>query len=261
MQVQLLGCGTSTGVPLVGCRCPVCTSSNPKNKRSRTSALLRLGSGRNVLIDASTDLRSQCLTHDVRAVDAVIFTHAHADHILGIEDLRAFNFLYHKPIPCYGTAFTLGEIKRFYGYIFTPDPTYEGGALVQLTLHEIQQYSEFEVCGTAIKSFLLPHGKMDVTGFRIGKFGYATDCNGIPEESLNILRGVDILILDALREEPHRTHFTIAQALEAAARIGAKKTYLTHMTHSVDYDAVMAKLPPSVELAYDGLTFEVDEAS
>jgi phosphoribosyl 1,2-cyclic phosphate phosphodiesterase len=256
MKLQILGCGTSTGVPIPGCRCPVCLSTNPRNKRSRTSALIRAPNNFNILIDASIDLRYQALTYDIQNINAVLFTHAHADHILGIEDLRGYNFIQHSIIPCYAAEQTVSEIKRFFKYIFEPDPDYQGGLLAQLSMHSIDDYSVFNVGPVNIQSFLLKHGKTDVLGYRIGEVAYATDCNFIPDESKELLQGLKVLILDGLRYEEHRTHFTIPQAIRLAEELKVETTYLTHTTHAIDYNEVSANLPSFVKLAYDGL--EID---
>lgn len=259
MKFQILGCGTSTGVPIPGCRCSVCLSPHPRNKRSRTSGIVKLpnAAGSRILIDASTDLRMQALTHDIRRIDAVMFTHAHADHILGVEDLRGFNFIQQERIPCFGSAETNAELRRFYKYIFSPANDYEGGGLAQLTLHEISSGIPFSTCGVPVTPFLLWHGKMPVIGYRIRDFAYATDCSRIPEESMAILQGVTTLVLDGLRFEPHATHFTIPDACSVAQKLGVKKTYLTHTTHTIEYEAVSAQLPAGIELAYDGLEFDI----
>jgi len=256
MRFTILGCGTSTGVPVPGCRCEVCRSTDPRNQRLRTSGIIQSEDGRGLLIDASADLRQQALRAGIERVDAVLFTHTHADHILGTDDLRCFNFTLKRRIPCYGTANTLAEIRRFFSYIFEPHPHYERGALAQLDLHEIEDTVPFEAAGFAVRPFPLKHGSSPVTGFRIGSLGYATDCNGVPEEAREILKGVRYLILDGLRYESHRTHFTIPEAIAVAQEIGAERTILVHMTHSIDYAAVSAKLPPGVELGYDGLSLE-----
>lgn len=256
MRFQILGCGTSTGVPMPGCRCAVCLSPDPKNKRLRTSAVVRADDGRTLLIDASTDLRQQALLHGVERVDAVLFTHAHADHILGTDDLRSFNFILKRRIPCYGTPPTLAEIRRFFHYIFEPSPDYHGGALAQLDLHPIDSQRPFEAAGFAVHPFPLMHGATEVTGFRFGTLAYATDCNVITPAARETVRGVRYLILDALRYEPHRTHFTIPEAIEVAQSIGAERTILVHMAHSIDYATVSADLPAGIELGYDGLTLD-----
>lgn len=257
MHLRILGSGTSTGVPIPGCECAVCLSPEPKNKRTRTSAAICLDDGSAILIDASPDLRQQCISHQIKRVSAVLFTHAHADHILGIDDLRAFNFIQRTIIPCYGNAATLAEISRFFSYIFNPDPLYEGGALARLKLHEIAPFGEVNL-GTKIQSFELMHGRTNVTGFRIGSVAYATDCNCIPERTNELLRGVDTLVIDGLRYEPHRTHFTIPEAIDAAAKIGVRRTILIHLTHSIDHEAVQATLPVGVELAYDGMRIDIE---
>lgn len=253
MILKILGCGTSTGVPVPGCRCAICTSPNPKNKRSRTSALIKVNDGYNILIDASTDFRWQALTWNIESVNAVLFTHAHADHILGIDDLKGYNFIQRSSIPCYGTLQTLTEIKRCFHYIFLPDPDYEGGLLPQLNLMQIDSNQPFNVGPVSIQPFALQHGKHPVTGFRIGDLAYATDCNSIPDQSREILRGVKTLVLDGLRFEPHRTHFTIPEAVKVAQELQVETTYFVHMTHTVDYDIVQRDLPENMFLAYDGL--------
>lgn len=241
-----------------GCQCPVCQSNNPKNSRSRASIWLReLQSATSILVDASTDLRFQALREKIPRLDAVLFTHAHADHILGIEDLRSYNFLQKQSIPCFATRETLSEIKRSFHYIFDPDPSYEGGMLAQLSLNEINYETNFEICGISFQPILLIHGSseasMKVLGFRIGEFAYCTDCKMIPAASMEVLSGVRHLILDGLRDEAHRTHFTIAEAIEVAKQIGAEKTYFTHMSHALEYGETNARLPKGMELAYDGL--------
>ncbi len=256
MRFTILGCGTSTGVPVPGCRCAVCLSDDPKNNRLRTSAIIQADDGRGLLLDASADLRQQALRAGVERIDAVLFTHTHADHILGTDDLRCFNFTLKRRIPCYGTDTTLAEIRRFFSYIFEPNPSYLGGALAQLDLHRIEDTVPFEAGGFSVQPFPLTHGNTPVTGFRIGSLAYATDCNSIPEKAREILRGVRYLILDGLRYEAHRTHFTIPQAIEAAQEIGAERTILVHMTHSIDYATENPKLPPGIELGYDGLTLD-----
>lgn len=253
LKIKILGCGTSTGVPVPGCPCAVCTSRHPRNKRLRTAAALETPSGKVILIDASTDMRQQALEHDIRRVDAVLLTHAHADHILGIDDLRVFNFVTQRRIPLFGSSVTLSEVRRIFSYIFTPDPHYEGGLLAQLDTVEVAPFTQFQVEDISVMPFTLLHGRMPILGYRVGAFAYATDCKSIPDAALDVLRDLDVLILDGLRYEPHRSHMTIPEAVQAAQRIAAKRTYLTHMTHSVDYESVNAKLPHSIELAYDGL--------
>ncbi len=256
MKLQILGCGTSTGVPIPGCECKICQSENPKNKRCRTSALIRADNNFNILIDTTTDLRYQALTHNIKSVNAVLYTHSHADHILGLDDLRGYNYVQNSIIPCYGTAATINDIKSIFSYIFNPNPEYKGGLLPQISLHTFENYAVFSLGSLSIQTFLLKHGKTDVTGYRIGEVAYATDCNFIPEESKELLKGLKTLVLDGLRYEAHNTHFTIPQAIEVAEELGAETTYLIHTTHSVDYDEVSRKLPENVKLAYDGLVID-----
>lgn len=257
MKLTILGCGTSTGVPVPACNCAVCRSNDPKNERLRTSALIEDSSGFAVLIDTSPDLRIQTLRRNIQRIDAVLFTHAHADHIMGLDDLRGFNFVKGAAIDCYADGKTLAALRRCFKYVFEPDPDYEGGLLPQILLHEIAAGTKLTLGTIEVQAFSLKHGREEILGYRFGEIGYATDCNFIPTETIAMLRGVRYLILDGLRFEPHRTHFTIAQAIELAAEIGAEHTYLTHMTHSIDYRTVSAKLPAHVALAYDGLTISV----
>lgn len=256
LRFTLLGSGTSTGVPLAGCRCAVCTSTNPKNFRNRTSGIIELPSGATILIDAGPDLRHQCIAHKVSRVDSVLFTHGHADHILGTDDLRSFNFIARKRLPCYGTAQTFRSLKRSFSYIFDPSDTYLGGMLPQLDLHEFSYGEPLTIEGLSFKTFGLPHGDVDVTGFRVGELAYLTDFKGLPESVEPIVRGVKHLFIDGLRYEPHNTHNTIEEAIDIAQRIGAERTYIIHTTHTIDYDTVNAQLPPGIELGYDGLTIQ-----
>ncbi len=218
------------------------------------------GEGRpSLLIDTSTDLRFQALRANITRIDSVLYTHAHADHIFGLEDLKGYNFAQNCPIPLYGSALMLGELRAAFPYIFSENSEYEGGFKPKFTLHEFNAGQNFEISGTRITPFLLYHGSKPVSGFRIGDMAYATDCNRIPEESMRILSGVKLLFIDGLRYEAHRTHFTIPQAIEVAQTLKAERTFILHTTHTVDYDEVMAKLPAGIELAYDGLTVEFDE--
>ena len=242
-----------------GCRCAVCLSTNPRNKRSRTSALIRTnnaGQEYNILIDTSPDLRQQALSWEINSINAVLFTHAHADHILGLDDLRGYNYIQRTLIPCYGMENTINEIKRCFAYIFNQNDGYEGGLLPQLAMHLIEPYSVFAVGPVTVQSFLLHHGKSKVCGFRVGEMAYATDCNFIPDESKELLQDLKVLVLDGLRYEDHKTHFTIPQAIEVAEELKAETTYLIHMTHTVDHDEVSKKLPANIKLAYDGLMLD-----
>ena len=256
MILKILGCGTSTGVPLPACGCSVCTSGDPRNQRLRTSALIKIDSTANILIDASPDLRQQALKWKIMNISAVLFTHHHADHILGMDDLRGFNFVQKGAINCYAVPHTARRIKRVFSYAFHSSRQYEGGAPPQLIMNEIDYVSPFAVTGLTVQPFPLLHGSMRIVGYRIGDMAYATDCKIIPAETLELLRGVKLFILDGLRHEQHRTHQTISEAIAVARSVGAQKTYLTHLTHTVDYEPTSRSLPPGIELAYDGLEIE-----
>ena len=259
MQFTILGSGTSTGIPVPGCNCSVCRSTDPHNSRLRTSAALRIADGRVILIDSSTDLRQQALKFGIERVDAVLYTHAHADHILGLDDLRCFNLVSGASIPCYATPETLTALRSTFAYVFDQNNTYQGGLLPQLDLIPFNPGEKLLVCDTHIQSIELLHGSLAVVGFRIGNLGYATDCNYISPKSKAALRGIDTLVLDGLRYESHRTHFTIKQAISVAQEIGARQTYLIHMSHSIDHASVCAQLPQGISLAYDGLTIDVSD--
>lgn len=252
LSVTMMGSGTSTGVPVIGCACRVCTSEDPRNRRFRPGLKLEMATGV-VLVDTPIDLRQQALRFGLPRLDAVLFTHSHADHIFGLDDIRIFNFRQRQAIPCYGSAETLRAIRRAFAYVF--EPTQAGGGKPQLDLIEVR--APFSLLGLEVVPVPVWHGEMEVFGYRIGSFAYVTDCNRIPEASYRLLDGVEVLILDALRYRPHPTHFTIDEALEAAARIAARRTILTHLTHEVDHGAPEAPLPAGVEFGYDGLTFDL----
>lgn len=254
MRITILGCGTSTGVPVPACQCKVCLSNNPKNKRLRTSALVTLDSGANILIDSSTDFRTQALRANILHLDAVLYTHAHADHIFGLDDIRGFNFTQGSAIPVYASTKTLKELKRIFKYAFDNDPSSEGGNPPEIEVHQIVDSVPFEINDTLIQPIPALHGTLPVYGFRFANIAYLTDCNHIPESSLKMLLNLDYLFLDGLRYEEHKTHFTIPEAIQIAQTLKVKQTYLIHTTHSVDYEEVMRKLPQGIALAYDELT-------
>jgi len=251
LKITVLGSGTSTGVPVIGCRCAVCLSSHPRNRRTRCSVLLSYGKY-NILIDTSTDLRQQVLREDIRYVDAVFYTHCHADHLHGIDDLRGFNLHNKEAIPLYGSTKTLSVIEHNFGYIFKK--TEPQSYVPRLELHPIHQ--AIRLFGLTMVPIPMWHGHLKTFGYRCGPFAYLTDCNAIPEESLELLHGLELLILDGLRFTPHNTHFNIPQAIEMAKIIGAKQTLLTHLSHEVDYPVHDQQLPEAINLAYDGQHFE-----
>ncbi|HXG58564.1 MAG TPA: MBL fold metallo-hydrolase [Thermoanaerobaculia bacterium] len=250
MKVTFLGTGTSTGVPIVGCRCRVCVSGDPKNQRLRQSVKIEMN-GRTFLIDTTPDLRLQLLRHPIARLDFILFTHSHADHLMGLDDIRPFNFRQKEPIRAYASPMTAKAIRRAFSYIWNESQI--GGGKPQLELHEVD--APFTHDGIEIVPVPVAHGDWTILGYRIGPFAYITDTNGIPPESIRLLEGVDTLALDGLRPAPpHPTHFIISEAVEAAQRIGAKTTYLIHLTHDVDHAPFEATLPEGVRLAYDGLT-------
>ena len=253
-RVIVLGCGTSTGGPAIGCTDPVCLSDDPRNKRLRPSILVQ-NEASTLLVDTGPDLRQQALNHDIRRVDAVVYTHFHADHTHGIDDLRVFNFLMKRPIPCYAYPNTAKILRRNFSYIFgdKPDTT---GFRPQLALHEVDG-APFEAGGFRVRPLDLEHGGARVMGLRIGDFAYATDCNAIPPASMEVLRGVRVFILDALRHREHPSHFTVKQALQVVRELKPERTYFTHTNYELEYHATNRQLPPGVEMAYDGLAFEI----
>ena len=248
LTLTILGSGTSTGVPVLGCRCAVCRSERAENQRTRCSALLRWN-GRNVLIDTATDFRQQALREGLEQVDAVLFSHTHADHLHGIDDLRTFT-LGGEAIPVFGSAEAMATIQRAFAYIFTDET--EPGFRPRLNLKAVA--GPFPLFGCIVTPVPLQHGPGMAFGYRVGNLAYLTDCNAIPEASLALLAGVELLVIDALRFTPHASHFHVAAAIAAARRIGARRTLLTHLSHEVDYQRHTPGLPAGVEFAYDGLT-------
>ena len=248
LTFTILGSGTSSGVPVPGCRCEVCQSHDPLNRRTRCSALLSYGN-KNVLIDTATDLRQQVLREGLARIDAVLFTHTHADHVNGIDDLRPFNSLSGEPIPIYGSPACLGRLHRSFSYIFDDNP--EPGYRPRLLPREI--HGPFELFGQLVTPLPLRHGSGESLGYRIGPLAYLTDCHAIPAATEELLAGIEVLVIDALRFRPHGTHFNIPQALEAAAHLGARRTFLTHLSHDVEHVRDSVQLPAGTEFAYDGL--------
>lgn len=249
--ITILGSGTSTGVPIIGCECDVCNSTDSRNQRSRSSILISLEAG-NILIDTSTDLRYQALKNGLKRVDAVLFTHAHADHVHGIDELRSFNFIQKRAIPCFGNATTLDRIKTMFSYIFKDHNL--GGGVPSLIMNEVSE--AFSLLDEEIVPIEVMHGDLPILAYRIANIAYVTDCSEIPPESMKKLKGLDLLILGALRYKPHSTHFSIDEALDVINILKPKRSLLTHMGHDLDYERTSAALPESVGLAYDGMTLE-----
>ncbi|MEM1125466.1 MAG: MBL fold metallo-hydrolase [Bacteroidota bacterium] len=258
LTATLLGTGTSTGVPVIGCTCRVCTSADPRDRRTRCACYIEVN-GVHLVIDTGPDFRHQALREGIRRLDGVLLTHHHFDHVVGLDDLRPFLFFHRAPIPCFAPPNTAEVLKRMFRYIFA-DGTYPG--VPKLHLHAIEgtftvpnRYDEGP--GVTVEAIPAYHGDLPLYGYRIGRFAYLTDTNRIPEASFDRLQDLDVLVLDALRPEPHRTHFTFDEAIEAAQRIGARATYFIHMSHNVLHAEQDAALPDGIHLGYDGLTVQV----
>jgi len=250
-HLVFLGTGTSVGVPMIGCGCDVCNSQDPKNNRTRCSVILGLPEG-TLLIDTPPDLRSQLLREQLGLVHAVLFTHEHADHLFGLDDLRIFQFYLNGAVPLYCEPTVEQRILQSYDYAFAPARSSHAGATPKLSIQTIGT-DPLTLLGTRITPIRLHHGTFMVLGFRIGNVAYCTDVNEIPEESWPRLEGLDVLILGALRNRPHPTHFSVQQAIEVHQRLRPKRTLLTHLSHELDHEATNAELPAGVQLAYDGL--------
>ena len=248
--VTFLGSGTSHGVPMIGCTCDVCQSTDPRDRRSRPSIHINVEDGPSILVDTSTDLRQQVLTNRIKRVDAILFTHSHADHVMGLDDVRRFNVMQGGPIPAFADERTAGDLQRTFSYIFNPS-TEMGGGIPQIALTTIT--GPFNIGDVRIQPVPLFHGQRPILGYRLGTFAYLTDCNRLPDEAWPLLEGLDVLVLDCLRPSRHPTHLSVDEALAVAARSAAKKTFLIHMSHDVRHAAASATLPPGVEFAHDGL--------
>ncbi len=252
MIVTFLGTGTSHGVPMIGCDCAVCTSSDPRNNRTRSSVLVETD-GASLLIDTTPELRIQALRENIRRVDAVLFTHAHADHVFGLDDVRRFNDLSGRSMPCYGPEETLVTIRRAFQYVFVP--TQLGGGKPSLEL--IPVTGTFHAAGVWVTPVPVMHGRLHIHGYRIGRFAYVTDCSGIPDGSMALLQDLDTLVLGALRPTPHETHFSVGQAMEVVDMLKPRQAYFTHISHRLDHEMTNASLPPYARLAYDGLRIDL----
>jgi len=250
LKVTFLGTGTSQGVPVIGCECEVCRSLDYRDKRLRVSVHLEI-EGTSLVIDTGPDFRQQMLRERISKLDAVLLTHSHKDHIAGLDDVRAFNFLQKRGMPIYGTAKTLDQVKKEFYYAFEPQK-YPG--IPVLNLQELND-SEFEINGIRILPLPVMHLHMPVMGFRIGDFSYITDANFIPDETHSRLKGTKVLALNALQKESHQSHFTLEEALIQAKKIRAEQTYFTHISHKMGlHQSVSKELPEAIALGYDGLT-------
>lgn len=253
MQLTLLGVGSSAGTPVIGCDCKTCTSEDPRNTRTRCSAIVTLNTGEVILIDTGPDLRQQALRENMRRVDAVLYTHTHADHLHGIDDLRSFCQINRHQIPLYGSLEHMTTISSRFGYALRAPGDYWD--LPVLSVNQVD--APFSLFGADIIPIPIKHGRANIFGYRIGNMAYLTDVSEIPESSLALLAGLDILLLDCLRYKPHHTHINLEQALAYAAQINAGETYLMHMTHEMEYGEVSEKLPSGVHVGYDGLKLEI----
>jgi len=252
MKITFLGTGTSQGVPIINCDCRVCTSTNPKNKRMRCSVMVESG-GMHILIDTSMDMRNQFLAFPFPKIDAVLYTHAHADHIFGLDELRRFNYLQKEIIPVYGNADTIGRIRSIFGYAFTQDNFKRG--IPNISANEVN--GSFKIGQVEILPIPLNHGSDEILGFRIGDFAYCTDVNHIPDSSYELLQNLDVLVLDALRERKHGKHFSLSEAVNEARKIKARRTLFTHMSHILDHEEPGRQLPAGCAFAYDGMMLDL----
>lgn len=252
-RVTVLGSGTSTGVPTLRCRCAVCTSADPRDQRLRPSIWISYG-GHEVVVDTTPDFRQQALRAGIPALDAVLYTHSHADHIMGMDDVRPYNFGRDEPLPVYASAATLADLRRVYQYVF--EASYTASAIPRIAAHELA--GTVELFGAAFEPVPVLHGALPVLAFRFGANAYVTDVSEIPAASRERLRGLDLLILDALRVRPHPTHFHLASALELVEDLRPRRAYFTHIAHELGHAATEAGLPAGVHLAYDGLSLEIE---
>jgi phosphoribosyl 1,2-cyclic phosphate phosphodiesterase len=259
LQVKVLGCGASAGVPLIGCECVVCTSKDPRNQRLRVSILIEQR-GQKLLVDTSPDIRRQCLANGIRTVDAILYTHAHADHCHGIDDLRPLNFHRGDVIPTYGEARAMEEIVMRFDYAFK-EPIPEYGwfrPALKANIVDPSQSDPIQLGRMQVRLFPQTHGRITTLGLRVGNFAYSTDVNHLPEEAFKALEGVEVWMVDCLRYDPSPTHAHLELTLEWIRRVKPKRAILTHMSHDFDYEAFCRELPEGVEPAYDGMLIELD---
>jgi len=260
VRLIFLGTGTSFGVPQIGCRCPTCTSADPRDRRTRTAALIET-QGKRLLIDTPPELRLQLVAAGVDHVDAVLFTHAHADHVHGIDDLRALSVRQGAMLPAYGSRATMAELVAKFPYIFDPSIVVPAGtSKPELKAHVLEAGRTTSIAGVPVLPLALPHGDHAVFGYRIGAAAYLTDVKTIPDDVGSALAGLDVLVLNALLSRPHPLHLSVPEAVAAAQRVGARRTFFTHLTHENTHAALAAQLPPGIAPAYDGLVIDLPGA-
>ncbi|PYP40790.1 MAG: MBL fold metallo-hydrolase [Gemmatimonadetes bacterium] len=260
MRLIFLGTGTSFGVPQIGCRCATCTSVDPRDRRTRTAALIET-EGKRLLIDTPPELRLQLVAAGVDHIDAVLFTHAHADHVHGIDDLRALSVRQGAMLPAYGSRGTMAELATKFPYIFDPSIVVPiGTSKPELKAHVLESGKTMSIAGVPVLPLSLPHGDHAVFGYRVGAVAYLTDVKTIPDDVVTVLAGLDVLVLNALLSRPHPLHLSVPEAVAAAQRVGARRTFFTHLTHENTHAALAAKLPPGIEPAYDGLVIDLPGA-
>lgn len=256
MRVTVLGCGGSSGVPMIGCSCAICTSDDPKNKRSRVSLYIETGD-KKLLIDTSPDLRTQSIRSGLKRIDAVIYTHDHADHTHGLDDMRSFNYLANNPIPVYGDAHTIETLQKRFEYAFKPRPEIWFRPCLVPTILPDEDIFEFNALSVQVTGFKQIHGRNKTLGYRIGGFAYSTDLNSLPECSFEALTGLKLWVVDCLRHTPSHAHSHLQQTLEWIARLKPEIAVLTHMGHEFDYETLSSQLPPGVIPGYDGLVLDI----
>jgi len=261
MQATLtfLGTGTSMGVPTLGCDCAVCTSTDPHNRRTRPSIRLEY-SDHTVLVDTGPDFHAQALREGIRRVDAVLYTHSHADHVLGFDDLRPLSFRVKGGLPIYADDATATNIERIFEYTFRTEDRYPTSAKVQIHRIDMTPGAGFELFGACFRRVPVTHGRQEITGYRFGGAAYLTDMSDIPAESMTLLQGLDVLVLDALRHEPHPSHSHLEKSVALVEQLKPRRAFFTHMSHELDHAATEAILPPHIRLAYDGLKLEFEIA-
>lgn len=243
------------GVPVVGCKCPVCTSTDPRNKRLRSSISID-ADGYHILVDCSIDFRQQMLSWPMPRIDAILLTHSHSDHVNGIDDLRSYNYMQKTSIPLYSGQFFLDDLRARFNYCFSPFQ--RGGGVPDLDLMPIRPGEPLKVGPLEIIPLKIMHGRLPILGYRLGRFAYMTDCSGIPEETEALLEGVDTIIISALRHTPHSTHFTLAQSMDASRRLGVRRAFFTHIADEMDHETTNRELPDWANLLHDGQELLVD---